>query len=238
MSDTVSVSIIVPVYEEEYNIVPNIDDIISKLGQFGVKEFELLIFASTQRLSALPDYLTADKKILLFDHEGCNEIGGIFARGIKLASEEYVGLITPYNQFSLEGLGTVFEALRKNDMVATYIKNPKARPWHRTLASVVNTLLVNLLFGLRIKYYHECFYRSRLVKKVRFTTASHAAMVEAAIWIAKSGASIAHVPFVMIPHNFKSKSRAFRFKNIIEIFKTYIQLFWQIRVLGKRIDLY
>lgn len=241
MGKPVSVSIIVPVYEEEYNVAPNLKALVSKLqalANFGaIKDYEVLVFQSSKRYLNFPQCLIANKNIKFIDHEGCIELGGIFGRGIQLAEKEIVGLITPYNQFSLESLELVFEALRDYDVVSAYIKNPEARPWHRAVASTLNTSLVNLLFGLRIRYYHECFYRSCLAKKVRFSTTSHAAMVEAAVWIAKSGASIAHVPFVMIPHNFKSKSRAFRLKNIIEIFKTYIQLFWQIWVLGKRINL-
>lgn len=237
MESIVSITIIVPVYEEEYDVAPNIDALTNKLNKLGVKDYELLVFSSTKRYSTFPDYLTGNKRIQFFDHWGDTKLGSIFRRGIKIAKKEYVGLIPAYNQVSLDSLDDIFKALSNNDMVIAYIGNHKARPWHRAVASEVNTKLVNLLFGLRLRYYHLNFFRTALAKKMPFTTDSHAAMVEAAVWMAKSGAILTQVPFTMIPHDFKSKSHAFDPDNIWIILKTYARLFWQIMILRKRINL-
>lgn len=233
-----SISIIVPVYEDSDNaVIIYIGALVNRLTELGIKEYELLIFLSVKRYLTFPDYLTNNERIIFIDHRGEIGLGSIFRKGIQRAGKEYVGLIPPYNQVNLESLKSILAALKNHDMVVAYIKNPKARPRHRIAASAVNTMAVNLLLGLKLKYYHLSFYRTSLAKKVSITSDSHAAMVEAAVWMAKSEANLIQVPFALIPHNFKSKSHAFDINNIRLIFKTYARLFWQIRVLGKRINL-
>jgi len=237
----ISLSLIVPVYDEEYDIAPCLGAMVRKLQDLLFKrklaDYELLVFSSYGKFINLPFYFIGNKKIKFFERGKINKIGNMFARGIRLASSEYVGLLSPYNQVQLDVLEDILNALSTHNMVVAYIGNPSARPWHRGVASEFNNKIVNWLFGLNLRYYHLNFYRTAAVKKVKTTTDSHAALVEAAVWLAKSGANIAQVPFVMVPHNFKSKSRAFALDNVKCIFKTYIRLFWKIMVLRKRIDL-
>lgn len=236
MSEPVSISIIVPVYEDnDDNVIINIYTLVNKLNELGIKEYELLVFLSIKRYLTFPDYLTNNKKIIFVDHRGEIGLGSIFRKGIQRAGKEYVGILPPYNQINLESLKDICAALKGRDMVVAYIKNPKARSWHRIVASAVNTMMVNLLFGLKLKYYHLSFFRTSLAKKVNITSDSHAAMIETTVWLAKSGASVIQLPFIMVPHDFKSKSRAFRIANIVEIFKTYATLFWQVQILRKRL---
>ena len=214
MDNPVSISLIVPVYEEEYDVVPNIDALAIKLNELGV-DYELLVFLSAKRYATFPRFLVANKRIKFFYHCDHTELGGIFRRGIKLAEKKHVGIMPPYNQITLESVKDILKTLKNYDMVVAYIKNHGARPWYRAAASLTNTWLINLLFGLRLRYYHFNFYKTALVQRVIFTTDSHAAMVEASVWMAKSGVSLIQVPFTMIPHNFESKSKALKTKNII-----------------------
>lgn len=238
-----SLSLIVPIYEDEDpNVEMNIFALIQKLDDLiRDKDYELLIICSQKRRSFLEPHLSKGREtrlggeIKFFDHENNTELGYMFAKGVRLATKDYVGLITPYNQVDLESLGPILQGLRSHDMVVVYIGNPHARPLHRIVASAINTFLVNCIFGLKLKYYHLGFYRSALVKKVPFTTDSHAALVEAMVWMAKSNFDVIQVPFTMVPHRFKSKSRAFRAQNLVNIFKTYAKLFWRTRVKGERL---
>lgn len=241
----ISFSLVVPVYDGEnegYDIFASINAMNAKLSGLlsagAIKDYELVVIMSFRRLFA-DSHLQLDKRIrFVYQKEREKvELGNMFKMGIWLAKKECVGLITPYNQVDLGILDNIVEALKNHDMVVAYISNHFSRPWYRIAASQANTILVNLLFGLKLKYYHLNFYRTDLVKRVEITTDSHAAMIEAAVWLAKSNISIAQIPFTMIPHNFKSKSRAFRIKNIYNIFMTYFRLFWRIRILKKRIDL-
>lgn len=241
MKRPISFSLIVPVYAEAPNIVSNIENINLKLrdmiGAGIVSDYEVMVLWGIHNrplLKALQDLKLRNSIV----YEGqYPELGVMFKLGISFARKEYVGLITPFNQINLDSLKDILTALNSHEMVVAFIGNRSARPWYRIVASEFNVMLVNWLFGLRLKYYHLNFYQTALVRKVPFTTDSHAAMVEAGVWMANSGANLIQVPFTMIPHNFKSKSRAFRIVNIIEVFKAYMKLFWRIRILRKRINL-
>ncbi len=243
MKNPVSISLIVPVYDEEYDVVPNITALLSKLEDILAKDvigdYELLVFLSAMRMFNFwqRQDLVPNERIKFINHNGNTKLGNIFTKGIQFAQKKYVGLIPPYNQVNLDSLESILEALSTHDLIVAYIGNHSARPWYRMILSEMNTVLVNLFFGLNLKYYHLNFYRTSLVKRVRFTTDSHAAMVEATVWLAKSGASLSQVPFMMIPHNFKSKSHAFDLDNIWLILRTYARLFWQITICRKRINL-
>lgn len=242
MGKPVSFSLVVPVYNEGHNIVSNIVNMTFKLRDLIysniINDYEIVVlWGLSNSLPLLNDLQRLNlRNVLIYECE-YPELGSMFKRGISLAKKEYVGLISPYNQVDLDSLGNILDALSNHDIVVAYIGNFKTRPWYREVASGVNTKIVNCLFGLKLRYYHLNFYRTALVKKVPFTTDNHAAMVEAAVWTAKSGVSLAQVPFTMIPHNFKSKSRAFRTKNVVGIFKTYAWLFWRVMILRKRINL-
>lgn len=240
MEKPASFSLVVPVYNEDCNIAHNIVKMDLKLRNMVcsgiINDYEIIVLWGIKKNMSILNDLLKLRDLIIYEHKRL-ELGSMFRQGIALAEKEYVGLITPFNQVDLNSLKDILKALKSHDMVVAFIGNHSARPWYRVIASEINTKLVNGLFGLNLKYYHLNFYRTDLIKKVKFTTYSHAAMTEAAVWLAKSGASIAQVPFVMIPHNFKSKSRVFRLKNIIDIFKTYGRLFWRIRILGERISL-
>ena len=244
MGKPISFSLIVPVYSEHHNLVSNIANMDLKLREITnsgtISDYEIIVLwgiGGIKSRSLLNDLRRLKIRNVVIYENQYPELGIMFKRGISLARNEYVGLITPFNQVNLYSLKNILEYLNTHDMVVAFIGNRSARLWYRAVASEINTKLVNWLFGLNLKYYHLNFYRTALVRKVPFATNSHAVMVEAGVWMAKSGINFAQVPFEMIPHNFKSKSRAFRVTNIIKVFKAYAALFWQIRILGKRIDL-
>lgn len=241
MGKPISFSLIVPVYSECHNLVSNIASMAFRLCDMvslgTISDYEVAVLWGIRNNPLLNDLLYLNLKNTIIYENQYPELGIMFKRGISLARKECVGLITPFNQVDLGSLKYILESLNTYDMVVAFIGNRSARPWHRVVASEFNTKLINLLLGLKFRYYHLNFYRTNLVRNVPFTTDSHAAMVEAGVWIAKSGATLTQVPFIMVPHNFKSKSRAFRITNIIKAMKTYAVLFWRIRVLSKRINL-
>lgn len=241
MEKPISFSLIVPVYSECHNLVSNVVNMVFKLRDMVslgiISDYEVAVLWGIRNTPLLNDLRRLKLKNTVIYENQYPELGVMFKAGISLARKEYVGLVTPFNQVDLNSLKYILESLNIHDMVVAFIGNRSARPWYRVVFSELNTRIINLLLGLRLRYYHLNFYRTNLVRRVPFTTDSHAAMVEAGVWIAKSGASLAQVPFVMVPHNFKSKSRAFRINNIINVLKTYTRLFLQIRILGKRISL-
>lgn len=233
-----SISLVMPAYNEEDTITFSVESACVKLSQYGF-DYEIFIFddASTDRTGKIADLLAAqDRRIKVIHNKKNMNLGFNFARGIKMATKKYTGLLPCHGQTAIESFDNLLPALLKADVVVTYIGNPEARPLIRNIISRINVWLVNLLFGLNLKYYHLNFYRTEILKKIPTSTSSYALMVELLVYAVKSGASYVEIPFYLKKREF-GKSKALKPKNIINILKTYARLFWQIRVLGKRINL-
>src|SRR3989344_3167723 len=233
-----SISLIMPAYNEEDTIEFSVRSAIEKLGEHSFA-YEIFIFddASTDRTGEIADRLALeDTNIKVFHNSKNMNLGFNFARGIELASKSYAGLLPCHGLADPESFDSVFQTFDKADVVITYIANPEIRPLPRRIISWINVTLLNLIFGLRLKYYHLNFYRTDILKKIPTSTQSYALMVELLICAVKSGASYIQVPFVLKKRKF-GKSKAMRPKNIFNILKTYARLFWQIRILRRTICL-
>jgi len=233
-----SISLIMPAYNEENALEFSVASACEKLRQYGF-DYEIFIFddASDDKTGKIADRLASkDPRIKVIHNARNMNLGFNFARGIAMASKEYAGLLPCHGQTAIESFDNLLPALSKADVIITYISNPEVRPLTRRMVSKINVILVNLIFGLRLKYYHLNFYRTEILKKIPTSTESYALMVELLVYAVKSGASYIHVPIVLQKRVF-GKSKALRPKNIINILKTYARLFWQIRILGKKIDL-
>lgn len=233
-----SISLIMPAYNEEDTIEFSVRSACEKL-RLHKFDYEIFIFndGSTDRTGKIAERLAStEPKIKVFHNAKNMNLGYNFARGIKMASKEYAGLLPCHGQTDPVSFDAILTALAGVDVVITYIFNPEARPWARNIISRINVMIINVIFGLRLKYYHLNFYRTEILKKVPISTNSYAMMVELLVYAVKSGATYVQIPILLRKREF-GKSKALRPKNIFNILKTYVRLFWQIRVLRKRINL-
>ena len=233
-----SISLIMPAYDEEEAIEFTIRSVKEKLKQHGF-DYEILIFddASNDQTGEIAEKLSAeDSKIKVFHNLKNMNLGHNFARGIDMASKTFVGLWPCHGLVTSKSLDYILPAMCKTAVVVGYIKNPEIRPRSRRIISKVNVIILNLLFGFKLPYYHLNFYRTDQLKKVPTSTVSYALMVELLVYLIASGADYIETPF-FLRERLTGKSKALRLKNIINILKTYVRLFWQVRILKKRISL-
>ena len=236
-----SLSLILPVYDDDSSVSEIIKDIDKKFRELGLCDYELLIFLDSGSAGLIAQILSElskdNEKIRVFDKLGNDKIGSIFAAGIKNSRKDYVGIWSAYNQVSVDSFDFILPAIETSDIVPSYIQNPEARQWYRTAISKFNVFFLNMLFGLNFRYYHLCFFKTEFAKKVEIKSSFHSAMSEAIIWLAKSGARCTEVPFIMIPHRFPSKSHALDLRNIIDNVLHHLNLFLTIRIFRKRLEL-
>lgn len=233
-----SISLIMPAYNEEETIESSVRSAIEKLEEYSF-DYEIFIFddGSTDKTGAIAEVLARKyPKITVFHNQRNMNLGYNFARGIKLASKPYAGLLPCHGLTDSESFDSIFQALDKADVVITYIANPEIRPLSRRIISWINVTLLNLIFGLRLKYYHLNFYRTEILKRIPTSTQSYALMVELLVYAVKSGATFVQVPFFLKKRK-SGRSKAMRPKNIVNILKTYFRLLWRIRICRKRVNL-
>ncbi|MEK7578417.1 MAG: glycosyltransferase family 2 protein [Patescibacteria group bacterium] len=236
--ETKAISLIMPAYNEENTIERAVESSIRKLEEHNF-DYEILIFddGSTDKTAEIAYGLALKyPKIKVLRNTRNMNLGYNFARGIWLASKPYAGLLPCHGLIAAESFDYILPAIGKADVVIAYIKNPGVRPLARRIISLANVVLLNLIFGLRIRYYHLNFYRTDQLRKVPTSTRSYSLMVELLVYLVASGATTIEVPF-FLRKRVSGKSKALRLKNITDILKTYSRLFWRIMVLKNRINL-
>ncbi|HEY4495238.1 MAG TPA: glycosyltransferase family 2 protein [Candidatus Paceibacterota bacterium] len=235
-----SVSIVIPAYNEETKLAPTVDFVLAGLNKNNISDFEILIFndASTDRTGEVADELAKKYHQIRVIHNSKNmNLGFNFIRGIELAAKEFVGMVPGDNEMDPETLDNVFNALGKADIVMTYIQNTKVRPWGRRFLSATYTAIINISFGFKMRYYNGCcFFKTAMAKKVPVSTYGFAYMMEILVKLLKSGATYVEAPMINRVRA-RGATKAFRIKNILSVFKTFLTLFWAVQILRKRIKL-
>lgn len=232
-----SISLIMPAYNEENTLEFSVVSACEKLHQYNF-DYEIFIFndSSTDRTGEIANCLASkDPRIKVFHNTKNMNLGFNFARGIEMASKEHTGLLPCHGQTDPVSFDVILPALQGVDVIITYIFNPEVRPLVRNIISRINVLIVNSIFGLRLKYYHLNFYRTKILKKIPTSTSSYALMVELLVFAVISGASYVQIPILLRKREF-GKSKALRPKNIFNILKTYVRLFWRVMILKERIN--
>lgn len=235
-----SISLIMPAFNEGNHIESAVRTVLKKL-QARYFDYEIIIFddASTDDTGKIADkFALEDTRVKVVHNQVNMNLGFNFAKGIQLASKANIGLWPCHDLIASESFDSILPALGEKDVVVAYIANPMIRPFGRRAGSQFVMALLNLLFGFKLKYYHLNFYRADLLKKLIVYTKSnaYALMGELLILSLSSGASYTEVPFFR-KERLVGKSNAMRFRNIIGFLDTYSRLFWQIRVLRKKINL-
>ena len=235
-----SVSIIIPAYNEETKLAPTVDFVLASLNKNGISDFEILIFndASTDRTGEVAGELAKKHHQVKVIHNPKNmNLGFNFVRGIELATKEFVGMVPGDNEMDPETLDNVFKVLGNADIVMIYIQNPQVRPLGRRFLSTAYVLIINTAFGFKMRYYNGgCYFKTAMVKKVPVYTHGFAYMTEILVKLLKSGATYVEVPMINRARE-RGATKAFRLKNIISVFKTFLTLFLEVQILRKRVKL-
>lgn len=235
-----SVSLIIPAYNEEKKLAPTVNMVLFGLSKNGISDFEIIIFddASTDDTGTIADEIAAKHNQVGVIHNSQNmNLGYNITRGFQIAQKEYVGFVPGDNETDPESLNNILQVLGKADMIVPYVQNPQIRPWGRRFLSRTYVLIINTAFEFNMRYYNGmCFFKTSMVQKVPVSTYGFAYMTEILVKLLKAGATFVEVPMINRARE-RGQTNAFRLKNIISVFKTFITLFWEIQVLRKRVKL-
>ena len=239
-SMTKSVSVIIPAYNEEKNLEAAAVFLLERLEKNGILDFEILIFDdnSTDATGKIADELAKKHSQIKVIHNPKNmNLGFNITKGFKLATKEFVGFIPGDNETEPETLDNIFQNLGKADIIIPYIQNPEVRPWGRRFLSRTYVIIINTAFSLNLKYYNGmCFFKTAMVRKVPVSTHGFAYMTEILVKLLKSDTSFIEVPMINRKRE-RGATKAFRIKNIISVFKTFLTLFAEVQILRKRVKL-
>lgn len=231
-----TLSVIIPALNEEGNLEGAVQSVLAAVGtRFG--DYELLIFddCSTDRTGVIADQLAAGNSRIQVIHNPRNiGFGYNYTRGVQLARMDYVTMFPGDNEFPETAMRGILDAVGTADIVVPFTSNPEVRPWGRRVVSTCFVTLLNLLFGLRLRYYNgPCVHKRALLQTVPMKTHGFAYMASILVRLIRGGHSYIEVPMQLRPRK-HGRSKAFRLKNITSVFRELVSLFWEVRIKERR----
>ena len=231
-----TLSVIIPALNEEANLAGAVTTVLDAIGD-RFTDYELLIFndGSTDRTGRIADELAAHNPRIRVVHNHRNlGLGCNYTKGVELARMEYVAWFPGDNEVPDQAVRAILDAVGSAEIVVPYISNPHVRTWTRRLISASFVRLLNLLFGLRLRYFNgPSAHRRTLLLSVPIRSSGFACFAAILIRLILSGHSYVEIP---IPTGTRQhgRTKAFRLKNLVSIFSTIARLFWDVRVRDRR----
>lgn len=229
-----TLSIVIPALNEEANISAAVSEVI-KAVEGRCSEYELLLFndGSRDRTGERMEQMAQrNSRIRVFHNAVPLNTGAVFQKGVSLARYEYVMMVPGDNENPSQALIGPMAAIGQADLIIAYTANPEVRPWVRRLISWTYQRLLNLLFGLRLKYYNgTSIYRTADLRRITIRSTSFAHLAERLIKLIRSGCSYVEVGIRIVPPSGR-RSKAFRWKNLIGVSGSILKLFYEVCVLG------
>lgn len=224
---------IVPALNEQADLEHTVKIITTAIaGNEDISDYEILIFddGSQDQTGVIAERLARENKCIRAIHNpGTLGLGYSYREGVKLAKMDYVGWAPGKNSIPEETVIRMLAAIGQADIVLVYILS-ETRGYFRQIVSKFFTLIMNMLFGLRIRYFNgPCIHRRDLLTKTRMTTNGFAFMAEINIRLLKAGFSYVEVGL----HNrdrTQGNSSAFVFRNFLRVVNLMMKLFWEIQV--------
>lgn len=167
METRYSLTVIVPVYNEEALVAPStavIDDFCAR----HFRDYEVLIIesGSTDATGERCDEVARTRPHVRVIHEGArNGFGSAVRLGYRSATKDLILLTTFDLSFPLEATLDALPHLESCDYVLSY-RSQDTRKWTRRIQSVIYNKLVTLVLGIRVRHVNSGFrlFRRSLVR--------------------------------------------------------------------------
>jgi glycosyltransferase involved in cell wall biosynthesis len=222
------VTIIIPAFREEKNIEAAIDNAL-RVVRGVTPDYEIIVVDDgspdkTGDFALLKAKIDPNIRVAVnVTNEG---FGYSFARGVKMATKEFITVFPGDNDMSALSLKDLLEARGSAEIVISYIQKTNKRSFFRRFVSKMFVLLMNLLFGLNLKYYNGAFIcRTSLLKNIPIKSTGLAVLAECIVRLLKQGVTWRAVYFEHVGR-LHEKSKAFHLKSIKAILRT-IWILWR-----------
>ncbi len=148
----ISLSVVLPAYNEEENIKKTIADCLGYLGgQFD--DYEIIVIndgSSDNTAGETQKLIDSNNKVRLINHEINMGYGTALNTGLEAASMDFIFFMDSDGQFNISELEKLIPYLAENHIVIGY-RIKRADNIIRTLNAYLYGLYIRLFFGLNVK---------------------------------------------------------------------------------------
>ncbi len=225
---SIDVTIFVPCYNEEKNVVNTFKVIHSAFSDLALS-YEIIAMDDGSRdntVEVIDEYIksNSDKNVSLHVQPSNMGLAYNFAEAAFLGRGKYFRQVNGDNDDSKENLIKLFSNLGKADLIIPYLEDATARRLCRRMVSNVYTKIVNLINGYNLKYYNgmAVYLRSDVM---RWHSQSHGFGYQAELLtcLLDKKRSYIEVPVIAESRGF-GQSKAFSIMNVLSIVHTGVKL--------------
>lgn len=224
-----SLTVSMPAFNEEPNIGPMVDMVISKVAPL-VDELEIIIVddGSKDGTAAAVEAIAAkDDRVRLIRHSVNMGYGAAVKDSIWAASKELILTTDSDLQFDLAEVARFLPRLLNADMVAGY-RRSRSDPWYRRLFGNGWSLLVNLIFGYTARDVDCAFklFKRKIIDTIKVESGGAMFSAEFLVRTKQAGFIIVEEPVSHYPRRAGSQTGA-RLHVILRAFKELVKLRWR-----------
>jgi len=228
-------SIVVPAYNEEKNLEPTIVN-LTKASHKLKGSYEIIVVDdnSTDQTESVARRLEQKyPSVRLIKNTVNLGFGGAYKRGVENARLSYVLMVPGDDAYPISSLERIFEKVGSADIVMSYTSNLQVRSFGRRLISKGFVHIMNLLFGLRLKYYNGVsVLPTTTAQNIKFSSGFSYAAENLVRLIKLRGFTYEQVP-CEITERKDGKSSALRLKNIWSVFSGVSKLLVDVYCLSR-----
>lgn len=226
------ISVVIPALNEQDNLKDAVKSVIRSSQSAGNIEIEIIIIndGSKDRTAAVADELAQEHGFVRVVHHAVNEgFGSCFLDGLRLAKYEKITLFPGDNGNSEFTTTQLLKNAHKADLIASYILNVETRSRARFVLSALYTLIYQATFDVYIRYMNGTpVYSVAQLRKLKLFSQRYSLFAEINIKLLRSGVTYYEVPSTL--NEAVAKSSAIKFKNLVEVFRCFLRLVYEIHV--------
>ena len=230
----ISLSIVLPAYNEAQNIEKTVREAVSYLER-GFRDYEFIVVndGSVDGTREIVEKISfSNPKIILVNHPNNLGYGSALRSGFERASLDYIFLMDSDGQFDISDINHLIPYLENYDVIVGY-REKRADPFIRSLNTWLYHIYIRFLFGLKLrdidcafKLFPKSAYHA--VKPIKSGGALFTA--EFLIKLTKKGFTLKEVPVRHFPRKFGKQTGA-NLRVILRMFKECWKLKDELRVL-------
>lgn len=237
-----TISIIVPAFKEAGNLRDAVNSILAAVDDL-FAEYEILIIDCLDKdgnddgTRKIAEEMARENPHIKSVQNPYVSIGYKYWQGVGLAKFEHITFFPGDNETAPETVKEILRSVGKADVVVSYIANMEIRERKRRVVSKIYTFLMNMLFGMNLRYFNgPSVYKVELLKALPPSVKENYGFsynAEILVRLIKAGHKYIEVPMYLQPRSY-GDAKALTTENLISVVSRIGKLFWEVQVLRKR----
>lgn len=223
------VTLVVPCFNEEKFIAKTLECIKQAFESLNIN-YEIIVIddcSSDLTYQKAQEFRESNRKmcIKIIQNSKNRGLSRCYCDAAFLGRGKYFRLVCGDNSESPESIKKIILARKKADMVLPYHPEVPGKSFMRRIVSALYTKIINRISGNRIKYYNGCALTTRL-DVMRWGSYSFGFGFQADLItrLLAEGRSYIEIPVDVYHHENDAAASAFRFKNILSVLFTIIEI--------------